>query len=89
MSVLAQMETLIGNQERKLSMWEFTGLWWLQDQIKYEAQREDSVWLSHLKSTLCPFHRTEAEPWEIVNCPGYTDDKHKMKLGHLTCSLYH
>lgn len=59
MSVLGQMEALIGNQERKLNMWEFTGLWWLQDQIKYKAQKGDSVWLSNLIASLHCVHLIE------------------------------
>ena len=38
------MGAFVWNQERRMRKWEIAGLWGLQDQIRYEAQKGGSVW---------------------------------------------
>lgn len=75
MSVLGPMETLIGNQERRISKWDFLGSGGFEITLDMKPRgrvvfgNQTSVSWSHInksKCTLCPLHRAEAETLGVI-----------------------
>lgn len=88
-SVLGQMEALLGNQERRSLLG--SGGFKIRLDMKPRGRivfgNQTSISWNHIsnsESTLCPCHRAEAETLEVVSYPGYIDNKDRVNLGHLT-----